>query len=55
LLKSIEGVAEVKVDHNTDSATVTMKPGVKFDEQKAHELIDRDFKLTECVEVAPAN
>lgn len=51
----MDGVAEVKVDHATDSATVKMKPGVKFDEAKAHELIDKDYKLVECSETTVAN
>ena len=51
LLKGMDGVGEVKVDWQASKAVVTMKPGAKFDETKAHELIDRDYKLVECVEV----
>ena len=47
----MDGVGEVEVDWQASKAAVTMKPGAKFDETKAHELIDRDYKLVECVEV----
>lgn len=51
----MDGVAEVSVSHEADNATVTMKPGVKFDEAQAHELIDKDYKLVECTEVIPSS
>lgn len=47
----MDGVAEVKVDWQTGTASVTTRPGVKLDEQKARALIDKDYKLTSCVEI----
>jgi hypothetical protein len=47
----MEGVAEVKVDHTQNRATVKMKPGALFDEAKARELIDQDYKLVDCTQI----
>jgi hypothetical protein len=32
-----------------------MKPGLKLDEAKAHELIDKDYTLVSCTQIADAN
>ena len=51
----MDGVDAAVVDHKTSKATVTMKPGVKFDEAKAHELIDKDYNLVSCTELPATN
>ena len=55
LLTGMDGVDAAVVDHKTSKATVTMKPGLKFDEAKAHELIDKDYTLVSCTELPATN
>lgn len=51
MLNGMDGVKEAKVDWEAGKATVTMQPGKKFDEEAAHAIIDKDFKLVECIEL----
>ena len=51
----MDGVETAAVDHKTGKATVTMKPGAKFDEKTAHELIDKDYTLDSCTLVPETN
>lgn len=51
----MEGVDTATVDHKTGKASVKMKPGKTFDEAKAHELIDKDYKLESCALITETN